>query len=268
MKRNINLLSLFILLLFSITSLQAARIDSVKVYSQKSNQYIKVLIFIPETKNPKPTWYLLHGYGGNEKSWYNHRKDLPSLADQYQMIIVCPDAQNSWYWDSPLDKNSQYETFMSKELIQYIDEHYSTVADNKHRAISGLSMGGHGAMYLAFRHVDIYGCATSMSGGVDIIPFSQNWEMKKQLGTLENNRLRWNKSSAISNMNRIKDEDLSLMIDCGDKDFFFAVNRAFHNKLTARNIKHDYIIRPGNHNWNYWCNALDFHIVFVNHFFK
>jgi len=267
MNRNLKFFFSFFLLLCSIGIAQAARIDSVKVFSNKSAKYIKVLIFVPDTQTPVPTWYLLHGYSGDERDWYNHRKDLPKLADQYQMLIVCPDAQNSWYWDSPLQKDSQYETFLSKELVRYIDKHYSTISDNKHRAISGLSMGGHGAMYLAFRHTDIYGCATSMSGGLDIIPFPKSWEMQKQLGSLELNRNRWNAHSAICNMNKIKDDDLALMIDCGDKDFFFEVNRAFHDKLTARGIKHDYIIRPGKHNWQYWCNALDFHIVFINHFF-
>ncbi|MFA6832836.1 MAG: alpha/beta hydrolase-fold protein, partial [Bacteroidaceae bacterium] len=139
MNTNYKLLFFFIALFFGISGLQAARIDSIEVYSQKSNQHIKVFVFVPETKMPKPTWYLLHGYSGNEKDWYNHRKDLPKLADQYQMLIVCPDAKNSWYWDSPLNKNSQYETFMSKELIRYIDSHYATIPDSKHRAISGLS---------------------------------------------------------------------------------------------------------------------------------
>ena len=268
MNTNYKLLFFFIALFFGISGLQAARIDSIEVYSQKSNQQIKVFVFVPETKTPKPTWYLLHGYSGNERDWYNHRKDLPELADRYQMLIVCPDAKNSWYWDSPLNKNSQYETFMSKELIRYIDSHYATIPDSKHRAISGLSMGGHGAMYLAFRHIDVYGCATSMSGGVDIVPFPSSWEMQQQLGSLDANRASWNEHSAICNMNRIKDGDLSIMVDCGDEDFFFAVNRAFHNKLTSRGIKHDYIIRPGKHNWDYWCNALDFHLLFVKNFFK
>ena len=65
----------------------------------------------------------------------------------------------------------KYETYISKELISTIDKQYNTLAKNTSRAITGLSMGGHGAFYLAFRHPDIWGAAGSMSGGVDIRPF-------------------------------------------------------------------------------------------------
>ncbi len=55
------------------------------------------------------------------------------------------------------DPSMKYETYVSKELIAAIDAKYPTIADNKGRAITGLSMGGHGAFYLAFRHQDVWG---------------------------------------------------------------------------------------------------------------
>ena len=90
------------------------------------------------------------------------------------MIIVCPDGGfGSWYWDSPVDAGSQYETYVSNELVTWIDSKYKTIKTRKGRAITGLSMGGQGALYLAFRHQDIFGAAGSMSGGVDIRPFPE-----------------------------------------------------------------------------------------------
>src|SRR5690606_41468252 len=64
---------------------------------------------------------------------------------------------DSWYWDSPIDPNYQYETFVSEELVKWIDKNYNTIASREGRAITGLSMGGHGGLYLGFRNLDVFG---------------------------------------------------------------------------------------------------------------
>ena len=61
--------------------------------------------------------------------------------------------------------------------------------------------------------------------------------------------------------------DLEIIIDCGKDDFFYEVNEALHRELLYRNIPHDYIIRPGVHNWDYWANAIKFQVLFFNEFF-
>lgn len=76
--------------------------------------------------------------------------------------------KNSWYFDSPVDTAYRYETHISKEVVGFIDGHYRTRANKKYRAITGLSMGGHGALFIALRHSDIFGAAGSISGGVDL----------------------------------------------------------------------------------------------------
>jgi len=97
------------------------------------------------------------------------RSRLSKYADRYDFIIVCPDGNYSnWYMDSPVDSSFRYETYMARELLQWVDEHYKTIRSREGRAITGLSMGGHGAFYLAFRNQDTFGAAGSMSGGVDI----------------------------------------------------------------------------------------------------
>ena len=116
------------------------------------------------------------------------KPELKDIADRDGLIFVCPDGKNSWYWDSPKDPSYRYETFVSSELVKYIDSEYSTVKDRSGRAITGLSMGGHGAMWLSFRHKDVFGAAGSTSGGVDIRPFPNNWEMNKLLGNESDNQ--------------------------------------------------------------------------------
>ncbi|MEE9361187.1 MAG: alpha/beta hydrolase-fold protein [Cellulophaga sp.] len=68
----------------------------------------------------------------------------------------------------------KYETYIAKELIEAVDSNYNTDTTKSSRAISGLSMGGHGAFYLAFKHQDVWGATGSMSGGLDIHPFPKN----------------------------------------------------------------------------------------------
>ena len=63
-------------------------------------------------------------------------------------------------------------------------------------------------------------------------------------------------------------DNLNIIIDCGRDDFFYGVNEELHKELLYRNIPHDYIIRPGVHNWEYWSNAIKFQILFFKEYFK
>jgi enterochelin esterase-like enzyme len=60
---------------------------------------------------------------------------------------------------------------------------------------------------------------------------------------------------------------LKIIIDCGTQDFFYAVNERLHDELLYRNIPHDYISRPGAHNWVYWSNAVKYQLLYFNEFF-
>jgi S-formylglutathione hydrolase FrmB len=62
-------------------------------------------------------------------------------------------------------------------------------------------------------------------------------------------------------------KSLALIIDCGSEDFFYKVNCQLHEKLLDRNIPHDFIIRPGVHNWIYWNNSIQYQMLFMHNFF-
>jgi S-formylglutathione hydrolase FrmB len=232
---------------------------------------IKAVVITPDNYSSAqalPVVYLLHGYSGNYSNWIIKAKGLEELVDQYQMIIVCPDGNNSWYWDSPVDSGYKYETYVSKELVNWIDSKYKTIRDRKGRGITGLSMGGHGALYLAFKHQDIFGAAGSMSGGVDIRPFPNNWDMALRLGKYSERPENWEQYTVINMLHLLRPNSLALLIDCGTEDFFYKVNENLHQQLLYRNIPHDYITRPGAHNWNYWQNSIQYQLLFMNNYFK
>lgn len=171
-------------------AVEAAKVDSIQVKSAGMNKEVKVVVVAPEqaAARPCPVIYLLHGYSDNQNGWIEIKPDLPQIADEKGIIFVCPDGKNSWYWNSPMQADVRYEDFISKELVSYIDSHYSTIANRDGRAITGLSMGGHGALWNAIRHSDVFGAAGSTSGGLDIRPFPKNWEISTQLGDQESHR--------------------------------------------------------------------------------
>lgn len=260
-------------LMFVFFSAKAAKTDTIQVFSPSMNKSIKTCVITPDDykkSNKKfPVVYLLHGYSGNYGSWAKDFKDLARQVDQYGFIVIGVDGNfSSWYFDSPIDPTFKYETYVIKELIPFVDKNYKTIASREARAISGLSMGGHGALYLSFRHQDVFGAAGSMSGGVDIRPFPENWDIKKRLGTLTEFPENWEKNTVTNMLELVKDNKLKMIIDCGVDDFFMDVNRELHNKMLALKINHDYIERPGKHNIEYWENSLKFQLLFFDNFFK
>jgi S-formylglutathione hydrolase FrmB len=265
-----------IILIFAITLscfTYAAKVDSVAVMSKSMHKIVKNVVVTPDnytSKGPKlPVLYLLHGAGGNQKDWISRVPEIKEYSDKYNLIIVCPDGfVTSWYFDSPIDSTVRYETYVSKELVEYIDQKYATVNNKSGRAITGLSMGGHGAFYLSFRHQDVYGAAGSMSGGVDFRPFPKNWEIYKRLGTIEQNPDNWEKNTVINMVDLLKGGSLKLIFDCGVNDFFYTVNHNLHQKLVDNKIPHDYTERPGAHTWDYWRNSIKYQLLFFNDFFQ
>jgi S-formylglutathione hydrolase FrmB len=266
-----NKIFFLLLTLFSLKSF-GANVDTVKTYSPSMKKEIKAVVITPANYNDKkqfPVVYLLHGYSGNYANWITKVPALKDLVDQHQLIVVCPDGNfNSWYLDSPEQPNSKYETYVAKELVNWIDGKYKTIPNKKGRAITGLSMGGHGALYLAFRHQDVFSIAGSMSGGVDIRPFPNNWDMAKLLGTYAAKPAQWDNASVINLTNLVAPNSLALIIQCGTEDFFYKVNIALHEKLAYNNIPHTFITNPGGHTWQYWADAIHYQLLFIKANFK
>jgi len=269
---NLKQILLLSLALFCfVWASKAAKVDTLNIPSRSMAKEIKTVVILPKdySANTKyPVLYLLHGYSGNYSNWVKNTT-VASLADQYGYMVVCPDGGfGSWYWDIANDRNYQYETFVSKELVDYIDQHYVTVKDRKGRAITGLSMGGHGALSLAIKHQDLYGAAGSTAGGVDFRPFPLNWEIKDRIGNYADAPQIWDDRVVINMIPKLLNNKLRLMIDCGKEDFFYPVNVALHDKLMYHNINHTFVTSEGGHNWTYWSRSIIYQMAFFNEFFN
>ncbi len=202
-----------------------------------------------------PVVYLLNGHGGDHRSW-SYVINLDSLATAYGMIIVCPTGLNSWYWDAPADSTLKMESYVTEDLVPWVDSNYRTVADRAGRAITGLSMGGHGGLWLGLRHADMFGNAGATSGGVDIRPFPQKWNMADRLGPYAGNERVWDEHTVINLVPSVIPGQVNIIFDCGTEDFFYEVNNELHHALAKRGVPHTYLTSPGAHNSDYWRRSI------------
>ncbi len=252
------------------------QINHIQVPATNIASPMDVNVILPEsyaTSEDKeyPVVYILHGYDGDYTSWLTLTEPkLDSLASHYDMIFVLPDGRDSWYWDAPADPKLKMESFFVEELVPYIDENYRTIADAKHRAITGLSMGGHGSLWLGMRHSDIWGSAGSMSGGVNINKpkWAKSWKMAQRLGSQAQYPQRWKDHTVITLVKNLKPGQLNITFDCGVDDFFIGVNRELHEEMLKYKIPHDYSERPGKHSHSYWKNSIRYHLQYFYDIFN
>jgi poly(3-hydroxybutyrate) depolymerase len=133
-------------------------------------------IYLPpgyETSDDRyPVLFALHGWRGDYEQLSMMGSQLNSLIEEGEarpMIIVYPDGDNafggSWYWSSPTI--GDYEGYITSELVDYVDTNYRTLPDRESRGITGCSMGGDGAIHLAFKYPDVFSVAAPVSGLYD-----------------------------------------------------------------------------------------------------
>lgn len=264
---------IIIISFFTAFAASAAKVDTVNIYSAAMQKHISCVVITPDTYSKNagkfPVLYLLHGHGGSFREWVIKAPDVIKSVDETGMIVVCPDGgKASWYLDAPQLPESKYETHVAKEVTNYIDKNYRTIQNRSGRAIAGLSMGGHGAMYLAIKHKEVYGACVALSAGVDFTPFPNNWGLPLLLGEYASNKNRW-VAHTVQHLahTALAGNELQIAIDCGVDDFFIGVNRILHQTLNELKIAHDYTERPGKHDWNYWNNAIGYQMYYLKKYF-
>jgi S-formylglutathione hydrolase FrmB len=250
----------------------AAVVDTVTIYSNSMHKQTRCVVIQPSAKKtqPLPVLYLLHGLGGDHQSWLKIKPELPQWADEMGLMIVCPNGGlRSWYLDSPVDTSFRYETYMIHEVVPFIDEHYSTVRNRTGRAIAGLSMGGHGSLFLAIRHSELFGAACSTSGSVDLFKKTFSWKYKEMiLGDTICCKQNWLDHSIVEMTDEIVPDRLFIHLDCGTDDDLYAANVRLHNQLIALKIQHEYRESPGKHDAFYWNKSIEPILRFVSDFFN
>lgn len=219
-----------------------------------------------------PVIYLLGGFGTDYRRWYAQAKaagqPLGYWADRYNAILACLDGKgSSWYLNAAADVPDsaawQWEDVMIRDAIPAVDKRYRTWADPAGRGVTGMGMGGHGAVFLTARHPAVFGACSSMSGVMDLRHSLHKDELAKRLGPLDRNEQRWVEHSAMVQADKLAGRPVGVMIDCGVNDPFIEDNRLMHEHLLNVGIPHDYAERAGGHDWSYWINAMPYHLRFI-----
>jgi S-formylglutathione hydrolase FrmB len=232
------------------------------------NKNFKATVFLPNdyktSQNYYSVIYLLHGYSGDYTTW-SRIINLDQYSDKYFFIIVCPDGNfNSWYINSDIKKESNFETYIVKEVTSFIDSNYRSFKSPYGRALIGSSMGGHGALTLLAKHPDIFCGAGSISGILDITEFPYEWDMSQFLGEYSKNKEKWMQNSFYYILKKLYGLNKAIILDCGTSDFAINCNRKTHEKMLKLNIPHEYYERPGSHNPSYCQKVLEFHLLYFS----
>ncbi|MCZ4224152.1 alpha/beta hydrolase [Pedobacter rhodius] len=214
-------------------------------------------VFMPKNLNKKdkvPTVILLHGWSGNYRQW-NNIMDAQKYADDYGYILICPDGLfKSWYLNSPAKADWQYESFFFDELLPKIKKDYPV--DTANLFITGLSMGGHGALWLFLKHPEAFRSAGSTSGGINLRDAIGKFGVPELLGNPDKDSGIWLKYSVIANIDKLAGLKKEIIFDCGADDFFYQSNNAMKKKCDSLKISATYISQPGSHNAAYWKKSI------------
>lgn len=223
------------------------------------------LVFTPEehTENELaqvPTLFLLHGWSGCYKDWGN-KYDLQEISNRTGFRIICPDGfYNSWYLNNSDTTKMQWRNFFDKEFFPAIKAKFNL--DPERTFITGLSMGGHGAVNLFLDHPENFRSCGSMSGVLDLqLTSLRDTELKKVVGEAVS---RIDEESAVTRARamkeKLKEMNKPIIVTCGYNDVYVQCSDVFSKMCREENIPHILILSPGTHSWKYWGFALEQHI--------
>lgn len=262
---------IFISILFFIQILNGQ--DKVRVildslYSYNVGAYMHFNVILPKdyfkTEARYTVIYLLHGYSGNHFDWIN-RTSLIKYLDKYNYVVITPEAHNSWYTNSIFTKRN-YEDYVIKELIPFVEKKYRVIATRHGRVIAGLSMGGYGAIKFALKYPNYFYYAGSFSGAFrwpSMIEKNKNLlseSLKQAFG--EKKSEHWAKNDVLVLVDSL-DTNVKLpylYISCGTFDPLEGLldsNKKFIEKIQKKKILFEYHEIPGEHNWIFWDKEIN-----------
>jgi len=250
---------------------------------------VQYAVYLPKgyrnSQQKYPVLYLLHGYGNDETAWiqYGNMKQLMDNGiengSMTPMIVMMPDAGNSWYIND-LESRHSYESMFIQELIPFVDEKYRTRNSEKFRAVGGLSMGAYGALVLSFKNPATFAAAFALSPAIwtdqEIQKLSTE-DYSRMFGNLyttnPENRLttHWYSHSvlhaaSIENVDSLS--GVNYYINSGDDDKGISEATAeLHQIFKQRGVPHEYRVYNGGHTWDYWRKTFPEPVEFISDIF-
>lgn len=281
-----------ILLCFSLLGSAAAqsRIDCSALNSRILKRLVHYCVYLPSgydagaSEHPVrryPILYFLHGLGDNEQTLFNSGgwTLLDDLRHEHQMgdfLIVAPEGRRSFYINSA-DGTDRYSDFFLTEFLPQIEGKYRVRAGRAGRAISGISMGGYGALRFAFAHPELFSAVSAQSAAL-ITQSPQELDAAGQTGAPLTGVLgpvfgkpidvkHWNENNplALAKKNAVGLRKMAIYFNCGQDDNygFEKGAAALHDELVKERVKHEYHAYPGDHSLTYFLShfaeVMEFH---------
>jgi S-formylglutathione hydrolase FrmB len=233
-----------------------------------------------DTARRFPVLYFLHGLGDNEQMFlrfggWTMIQDLWERHELGEFIIVTPRAGSSFYLNSR-DGRYRYEDFLLREFVPFIERRYRVRPGRTSRGIAGISMGGYGALRLAFRRPDLFGSVAVHSAAIVAgIPADTGSNVRGRLRLFAEvfgspvDRAFWNRNDPLVLARSAPLGRTKIYFDCGSQDDygFDAGAQALHNLLVSRKVTHEYHLYPGGHNWLYFAQHLPASLAFESQAF-
>jgi S-formylglutathione hydrolase FrmB len=270
----------FVYLLCVPSSSATGRIECNSLPSKVLKRAVPYCLLLPpsydaEKSRRYPVLYFLHGLGDNEQMFlhsggWNLVEDLWEKRQLKEFLIATPAGGASFYIDSR-DGKVRFEDFLLQEFFPFIERHYRAGSGRANRAISGVSMGGYGALHLAFRHPELFAAVSAHSPALieklpNFVAGPTSVRARILGGTFGTppDAAFWNRNSPLTLARSANLSGLKIYFDCGDQDDFgFDTGAVALDKiLTARRIAHEFHLYPGRHDWAYFASHLPASLAF------
>ena len=255
------------------------RIDCSSVNSKILHRAVRYCVMLPPSyesdKDKKyPVLYFLHGLGENEQTLLRSGgwgliEDLRQQHKIGDFLMIAPDGRGSFFINAA-GNGDRYSNFFLSEFLPYIETHFRVLRDRRHRGVTGLSMGGYGALRLAFAHPDLFGSVSAQSPAlITDTPKQINADLRdagplaRLLGNVFGNPIEpahWAANSPfdLARKNRIAIKTQAIYFNCGEQDEFgFAEGASkLHQQLLSEGIRHEFHLYPGGHDAEYFLSHL------------
>jgi S-formylglutathione hydrolase FrmB len=277
---------MLVLLLSPLIANGQSRTDCNVVNSQILKQAVHYCVQLPPTYDATrsqryPVLYFLHGLGQNEQTLFSTGgwSVIEDLRQQHKIadfLVVAPEGKRSFYINSA-DNAVRYSDFFLQEFIPAIESKYHVLPGRKGRAITGISMGGYGALRFAFAHPELFSAVSAQSAAL-ITQTPQELSsaghpgtsLKRLLGPAFGdpvNPSHWQQNSvfALARKNPAALKNLAIYFNCGQQDDFGFEDGAarLHQLLQSEKIRHEYHSYPGDHSLPYFLShmgeVMEFH---------
>jgi putative tributyrin esterase len=190
--------------------------------------------------------------------------DSSQIVDQASaahLIVVIPQAENSYYTNARHLRHSQWEDAITVDLPYDVATHFPIQHDRHHTGIAGISMGGYGAVKLTMKHPDLYSFTGFMSGALDITrrpPSLLRWFQTTRTWSIFGYRGDIRRSEDVFDLliRQPPRPDVQWFASCGKNDPLAPINHGFVNQLNAHAVPVNLLETPGGHDWHSWNIAL------------